>query len=40
MKVHDALAETTVLNLSDEPVTLGTLWAEQPAVLVWLRHYG
>lgn len=40
MKVDDALAETTVLNLQDEPVALGTLWSEQPVVLVWLRHYG
>lgn len=40
MKVDDALASATVLNLQDEPVALGTLWAEQPAVLVWLRHYG
>ena len=22
------------------PVRLGSLWAEQPAVLVFLRHYG
>ena len=25
---------------SGEPVRLGSLWEEGPAVLVWLRHYG
>lgn len=40
MKVDDALASTEVLDLEGNPIALGTLWAEKPAVLVWLRHYG
>jgi hypothetical protein len=40
MKVDDALASTTVLDLETRPVALGTLWASKPVVLVWLRHYG
>lgn len=40
MKVDDSLAGTEVLDLEGTPVALGTLWAEKPAVLVWLRHYG
>jgi len=40
MKVDDALAAAEVLDLDGNPVALGTLWAEQPVVLVWLRHYG
>ncbi len=40
MKVDDALASTEVLNLEGEPIALGSLWADRPAVLVWLRHYG
>ncbi len=40
MKVADALASTEVLDLDGNPVPLGSLWAENTAVLVWLRHYG
>ncbi len=40
MQVDDALASTEVLDLQGRGVALGTLWAEKPAVLVWLRHYG
>lgn len=40
MKVADALAATEVLDLDGEPVPLGSLWATDTAVLVWLRHYG
>ncbi len=40
MKVDDALASAEVLDLEGRPVALGGLWASNPAVLVWLRHYG
>lgn len=35
-----ALGEIDVLDCDGAPVRLGTLWADQPAVLVWLRHFG
>jgi len=25
---------------TDIPVHLGTAWADRPAVIVWLRHFG
>ncbi len=40
MKVAEELASTEVLGLDGSPVALGSLWAEKPAVLVWMRHYG
>jgi len=36
----DDLAAMTVLDERGEPVVLATLWAERPAVLVFLRHFG
>jgi len=36
----DKLANITLPDHDGEPVRLGDLWADQPAVLVWLRHYG
>ncbi len=36
----DALAEITLPDQDGNEVQLGELWREQPAVLVWLRHYG
>jgi hypothetical protein len=27
-------------DTSDRPVRLGSLWADRPAVIVFLRHYG
>ena len=35
-----ALAELVVKDLDGTDVRLGSLWEDQPAVLVWLRHYG
>jgi hypothetical protein len=29
-----------LLDVDGEPVRLGSLWEDGPAVLVWLRHYG
>jgi hypothetical protein len=36
----DALADTVLPDQDGEPVRLGDLWRDGPAVLVWLRHYG
>ncbi len=33
-------AGATVLDPDGASVRLGTLWADRPAVLVWLRHFG
>jgi hypothetical protein len=27
-------------DTNERPVRLGSLWAERPAVIVFLRHYG
>jgi hypothetical protein len=35
-----AIAELELLDVGGEPVRLGSLWEEGPAVIVWLRHYG
>lgn len=34
------LADLHVQDVEGNDVRLGDLWREQPAVLVWLRHYG
>jgi prostamide/prostaglandin F2alpha synthase len=34
------LGGVTVRDLDDREVRLGELWEDQPAVLVFLRHYG
>jgi hypothetical protein len=34
------LADLVLQDADGTGVRLGDLWAEQPAVLVWLRHYG
>jgi hypothetical protein len=36
----DALADLALLDHDGNEVRLGDLWAERPAALVWLRHYG
>lgn len=36
----DALAGIVLADHDGRDVTLGDLWREQPAALVWLRHYG
>jgi hypothetical protein len=36
----DALADVVLEDSSGAEVRLGDLWAERPAVLVFLRHYG
>ena len=34
------LADVVLPDADGHAVRLGTLWAERPAVLVFLRHYG
>ena len=36
----DELAGIVLPDHEARPVRLGDLWADAPAVLVWLRHYG
>jgi hypothetical protein len=36
----DALADVVLPDSDGGEVRLGDLWAERPAVLVFLRHYG
>jgi len=34
------LCEIALPDADERPVRLGSLWASQPAVIVFLRHYG
>jgi hypothetical protein len=34
------LAEMTVLDAARQPIVLGTLWKDKPAVLSFVRHFG
>jgi hypothetical protein len=36
----DDLAGMTVQDEHGNPVQLGTLWKDKPAVLVFVRHFG
>jgi hypothetical protein len=36
----DALADVVLRDADGAEVRLGELWAERPAVVVFLRHYG
>jgi hypothetical protein len=40
MKDMNALKDVVLPDADEKEVRLGDLWAERPAVLVWLRHYG
>ena len=40
MRIDPALAEVEVKDPEGVPVRLGMLWADRPAVLVWVRHFG
>jgi hypothetical protein len=35
-----AIEDIELLDVNNDPVRLGSLWEDGPAVLVWLRHYG
>jgi hypothetical protein len=36
----DALSDIVLPDQQGNEVRLGDLWAERPAALIWLRHYG
>jgi hypothetical protein len=38
--VAHVLAPIQARDLDDEPVRMGTLWEDRPAVLLFLRHFG
>lgn len=38
--LSNKLAGMTLPDVDGNPVRLGSLWAEHPAVVVFLRHYG
>lgn len=38
--VASILAPLTAFNERGVPVTLGTLWTDQPAVVAFVRHFG
>ena len=40
MKVDPALADVEVKDIDGNPVRLGSLWADRPAVVIWVRHFG
>ena len=40
MNVAERLRDTTVLDTEGRAVTLGSLWRDHPAVLVFIRHFG
>jgi hypothetical protein len=40
MKVDLALADAQVKDEGGNPVLLGSLWADRPAVVIWVRHFG
>ncbi len=40
MSLTNALSTVEVLDLDGQPLRLGTVWKDQTAVLVFIRHYG
>jgi len=40
VKVDPALADVEVKDTEGNPVRLGSLWADRPAVVIWVRHFG
>lgn len=40
MSVVQKLSGIEVLDLEGKPVQLGSVWQDQPVVLVFIRHYG
>ena len=39
-RIPSDLAALAVLDMEGQAVPLGLLWADRPAVLVFLRHFG
>lgn len=40
MSIASELSNVTALDLDGHSVRLGSLWQAQPAVLVFIRHFG
>ncbi|HUQ49573.1 MAG TPA: hypothetical protein VM056_02575 [Terriglobales bacterium] len=40
MSLAANLAPITLPDSYGKPVNLGSLWADRPAIIVFLRHYG
>lgn len=40
MRLATRLAPIDLLDVEGAPVRLGSLWAERPVVLVFVRHFG
>ena len=40
MSLAATLAPITLPDADGKPVRVGSLWADRPAVVVFLRHYG
>ena len=40
MRVATKLSPLELRDWAEQPVRLGTLWARQPVVLVFIRHFG
>jgi len=40
MNVEPALADVEVKDVQGNPVRVGSLWADRPAVVIWVRHFG
>ncbi len=39
-EIAASLADITLFDDQERPVTLGTAWQDQPALLVFIRHFG
>jgi len=40
MSLSAVLAPITLPDVDGKPVQLGSLWADRPAVVIFLRHWG
>lgn len=40
MSLTEDLAPLAVLDLDGQELVLGSLWADRPVVLVFIRHFG
>jgi len=40
MRVATKLSRLELRDWAGQPVRLGTLWEKQPAVLLFIRHFG
>ncbi|MDH3626412.1 MAG: hypothetical protein OEV00_05470 [Acidobacteriota bacterium] len=40
MELDPALRTATILDTGGKEIRLASLWADRPAILVFLRHFG